>query len=390
MSTIEALRTFQDELVAIRRDLHAHPELGFEEHRTSEIVAEKLGSWGIDVHRGVGGTGVVGVLRRGNGPASIGLRADMDALPIIEASGLAHASSTPGLMHACGHDGHTTMLLGAAKYLAESGAFNGTVNFIFQPAEEGLGGATAMLDAGLFTQFPCDSVFGMHNRPGLAVGKYVIRPGTMMAGGGFFDIKINGRGGHAARPEMSTDPVLAAAAIVGALQSIVSRNIKPSEPAVLSVTALQAGNAYNVIPETAAIRGTARSFKHDILQMMAVSIERLATQIAAGYGATAEVDFRIQFAPLVNDPASAEAMAQAAGLLVGEPNVDRDGEAVMGSEDFSFMLEACPGAYINIGNGEASAPLHNDRYDFNDEAIPYGAGLYAALVEQKLPRGAPC
>jgi amidohydrolase len=387
MTAVDAIRAYHDELTAIRRDIHAHPEIGFEEHRTSDLVAAKLAEWGIEVHRGVGGTGVVGVLRRGNGAASIGLRADMDALPIHEVTGKPYASTNPGRMHACGHDGHTTMLLGAARFLAEHGKFNGTVNFIFQPAEEGLGGAEAMLKAGLFERFPCDTVFGMHNRPGLPVGKFQIRPGAMMAGGAFFDITVNGRGAHGARPEESTDPVMAAAAITGALQSIVSRNVKPSEAAVLSVTCLQAGNAYNVIPETAYIRGTARAFKRETMALMEANMKRLATSVAAGFGAAAEVDFRFLFAPLVNDEVQTHAYADAATALVGAQNVGRNGPAVMGSEDFSFMLETRPGAYINIGNGEDSAPVHNDRYDFNDEAIPLGAGLYATLVERKLPQG---
>jgi hippurate hydrolase len=387
MTAVDSIRAYHDELTAIRRDIHAHPEIGFEEHRTSDLVAAKLAEWGIEVHRGVGGTGVVGVLRRGNGAASIGLRADMDALPIHEVTGKPYASTNHGCMHACGHDGHTTMLLGAARFLAERGQFNGTVHFIFQPAEEGLGGAEAMLKAGLFERFPCDTVFGMHNRPGLPVGKFEIRPGAMMAGGAFFDITVNGRGAHGARPEESTDPVMAAAAITGALQSIVSRNVKPSDAAVLSVTCLQAGHAYNVIPETAHIRGTARAFKRETMALMEANMKRLATSVAAGFGATAEVDFRVLFAPLVNDEAETHAYADAAAALVGAQNVGRNGPAVMGSEDFSFMLEARPGAYINIGNGEDSAPVHNDRYDFNDEAIPLGAGLYATLVEQKLPQG---
>ena len=387
MSAVDAIRAYHDELAAIRRDIHAHPELGFEEHRTSDLVAAKLAEWGIEVHRGIGGTGVVGVLRRGNNEGSIGLRADMDALPILEATGLPHASTQAGRMHACGHDGHTTMLLGAARFLAEHGTFNGTVNFIFQPAEEGLGGASAMLEAGLFDRFPCDSVFGMHNRPGTPVGKFVIRPGAMMAGGAFFDIKVNGRGAHGARPEESVDPVMAAAAITGALQSIVARNVKPREAAVVSVTCLQAGSAYNVIPETAFLRGTARCFSRETMQLIEDNMKRLASHVAAGFGATAEVDFRFLFAPLVNEAAETDAMAAAAAVLVGEDNIDRDGPVVMGSEDFSFMLEARPGAYINIGNGESSAPVHNDRYDFNDEAIPFGAALYATLVERKLPQG---
>jgi amidohydrolase len=388
MNAVDAIREYHDELTAIRRDLHAHPEIGFEEHRTSELVAAKLAEWGIEVHRNVGKTGVVGVLRRGNGTASIGLRADMDALPILEATGSAYASTNPGRMHACGHDGHTTMLLGAARFLAEQGKFNGTVNFIFQPAEEGIGGALAMLKDGLFERFACDSVFGMHNRPGLAVGKFVIRPGAMMAAGAFFDIKVTGRGAHGARPEDSTDAVLAAAAITSALQSIVSRNVAPSEAAVVSVTCLEAGNAYNVIPESAMIRGTARCFKRETMQMIETNMKRVASHVAAGFGATAEVDFRLLFAPLVNEPSETAAMSQAAIALVGEADVDCRGDAVMGSEDFSFMLEARPGAYINLGNGEASAPVHNDRYDFDDAAIPFGAGLYATLVEQKLPQGA--
>jgi amidohydrolase len=387
MTAFDAIRAYHDELTTIRRDIHVHPEMGFEEHRTSDLVAAKLAEWGIEVHRGVGGTGVVGVLRRGNGAASIGLRADMDALPIHEATGKPYASQNPGRMHACGHDGHTTMLLGAARFLAEHGKFNGTVNFIFQPAEEGLGGAVSMLEAGLFERFPCDAVFGMHNRPGLPVGKFRIRPGAMMAGSAVFDITVNGRGAHGARPEESTDPVMAAATIVSALQSIVSRNVKPSDAAVLSVTCLQAGHAHNVIPETAQIRGTARAFKREIMALIEANMKRLATSVAAGFGATAEVNFRSVSTPLVNDEAETNAYADAAAALVGEQNVVRNGPVVMGSEDFSFMLEACPGAYINIGNGEESAPLHNDRYDFNDAAIPLGVGLYATLVERKLPQG---
>lgn len=385
MSIIEAIRPHHEALTAIRRDIHAHPEIGFEERRTSDLVAARLAEWGIEVHRGVGGTGVVGVLRRGNGAASIGLRADMDALPIAEATGKPYASTNAGRMHACGHDGHTTMLLGAAQYLATSGRFNGTVNFIFQPAEEGLGGATAMLSDGLFERFPCDSVYGMHNRPGLPVGRFEMRAGPMMAGGAFFDIVVKGRGAHGARPEDSVDPVLAAATITASLQSIVARNVSPIDTAVVSVTTLQAGNAYNVIPETATIRGTARSFKRETMALIEANMKRLASSIAEGFGAMAEVDFRFLFAPLVNAAAETGTILDAAASLVGEDKVNRESALVMGSEDFSFMLEARPGAYINLGNGETSAPVHNDRYDFNDEAIPYGAGLYAALVERGLP-----
>jgi hippurate hydrolase len=387
MTAADAIRAYHDELTAIRRDIHAHPEIGFTEHRTSDIVAAKLKEWGIEVHRNVGGTGVVGVLRKGNGQGSIGLRADMDALPIVEATGKPYSSTAPGVMHACGHDGHTTMLLGAARYLAETGNFNGTVNFIFQPAEEGLGGAVAMLKDGLFERFPCDNVFGMHNRPGLEVGKFAIRPGAMMAGGAFFDITINGRGAHGARPEESLDPVVIAASIITAMQSVVARNVRATDTAVLSITCMESGAAYNVIPDTAVLRGTARAFKREVMQQMEDRMRKLATSIAEGFGATADVDFRFLFAPTINDPTETTLFADAAAVLVGDANVERMGPAVMGSEDFSFMLEAVPGAYINIGNGADSAPVHNALYDFNDDAIPDGSGVLATIVEMKLPRG---
>ena len=386
MSTLDSVRAYHDELTAIRRDIHAHPEIGFEEHRTSDIVAEQLKALGIEVHRGVGGTGVVGVLRRGNGQAAIGLRADMDALPIEEATGLPYSSRSPGRMHACGHDGHTTMLLGAARYLATEGKFNGTVNFIFQPAEEGLGGARAMLADGLFRRFPCDFVFGMHNRPGLPVGKFAMRPGAMMAGGGFFDITVTGRGSHGARPEGSIDPVLTACHITAALQSIVSRNITPTDTAVVSVTSVTGGDAYNVIPQTALIRGTARTFKTETMEQVETAMKRVASGVAAAFGATADTDFRYLFAPTVNDPAQTADFLAAAAAVAGAENVDGDGPINMASEDFSFMMEAVPGAYINLGNGDG-AGVHNPAYNFNDDSIPFGVALFAELVERKLPRG---
>jgi len=387
MTAADAIAAYHEELTAIRRDIHAHPEIGFEEKRTSEIVATKLAEWGIEVHRNVGGTGVVGVLRKGNGQTSIGLRADMDALPMEEFTGLPHASTSKGRMHACGHDGHTTMLLGAARYLAEQGNFNGTVNFIFQPAEEGLGGAEAMIADDLFGRFPCDSVFGIHNRPGLAVGKFAIRPGAMMAGGAFFDITIDGRGAHGARPEESVDPVVVAAGIINAAQSIVARNVKPVDTAVLSITCMEAGGAYNIIPERAVLRGTARAFKRETMQLMEDRLRKVAMSVAEAHGAKAELDFRFLFAPLVNDADETRLFADSAAGLVGEANVERNGPAVMGSEDFSFMLESCKGAYINVGNGVDSAPVHNSLYDFNDDAIPVGAGVLAAIVETKLKPG---
>ena len=385
-SPIERIRRHHAELTAIRQDIHANPELGLEEHRTSELVAQKLEEWGIEVHRSVGGTGVVGVLRSGNGQATIGLRADMDALPIEEANEFAYRSRNPGRMHACGHDGHTTMLLGAARYLAETRDFNGTVNFIFQPGEEGIGGALAMLNDGLFQRFPCNAVYGMHNRPNMPVGKYAITSGAAMAGGAFFDIAITGRGAHGARPEAGIDPVLAACHIGTALQSIVARNISPSDTAVLSVTRILAGEAYNVIPENATMSGTVRTMRRETMVQVQEGMQRVIAGVASALGAKAEMDFRVIFAPLVNHAAETQAIADAAAELVGDGAVNRAQTPGMASEDFSFMLEQVPGAYINLGNGDG-ASVHNHRYNFNDEAIPFGSALFARLVERQLPRG---
>ena len=385
-SPLDRARQYQAEMTAIRRDIHAHPELGLEEHRTAEIVAKKLEEWGLEVHRGVGVTGVVGVLRNGNGQASVGLRCDMDALPMQEATGLAHASQASGRMHACGHDGHTAMLLGAAKYLSENRNFDGTVNFIFQPAEEGLGGALAMLQDGLFERFPCDAVYGMHNWPGLEVGKFRASKTVGMAGAARFDIVIEGKGAHGAMPHQGIDPVLVAFHVGTALQSIVSRNISPNDVAVLSITKVQGGDAYNVIPQKATMAGTVRAMKTEVLKKMGANMERLATQVAAGFGAKAEVDFRVVFAPLVNNAEEIAVYTDAAAELVGDGNVWRDAPPVSGSEDFSFMMEQVPGAHIFLGNGKDSAPVHNQMYDFNDEAIPYGVALYAGIVEKKMPR----
>jgi hippurate hydrolase len=287
-------------------------------------------------------------------------------------------------MHACGHDGHTTMLLGAARYLAETRRFNGTVNFIFQPGEEGMGGALAMLGEGLLEKFPSDELYGLHNRPGDPVGHFSITPGTAMAGGAFFDIVVRGRGAHGAWPDAAIDPVIAACHIGTALQTVVARNLAPSDMGVLSITKIDSGDAYNVIPELARMGGTVRAMKRETLSAIEAGLKRVAVGVAQGLGAKAEIDYRLIFAPLVNAPEPTSAIADTAAELVGEANVDRHKVAASASEDFAFMLEKVPGAYINLGNGEASAPVHNDRYDFNDEVIPYGAAVFARLVERKL------
>jgi hippurate hydrolase len=378
----------QDQMRVWRRDIHAHPELGFEEKRTSELVATQLERFGIEVHRGVGRTGVVGALKTGTSGRSVGLRADMDALPIEEANRFDHRSRNPGRMHACGHDGHTAMLLGAAKQLAATRNFDGTVHFIFQPAEEGLGGARAMIEDGLFRRFPCDAVFGMHNRPGMALGRFAVRAGPMMAGGAFFDIDVTGRGAHGARPESGIDSVLVAAHIATALQSIVSRNVRPVETAVVSVTQIHAGDAYNVIPQTARLSGTVRAFSTEVMDLIGRSMARIAEGVASGFGATAQADFRPIFAPLVNDAQEAQFAAEVCSELVGAENVRRDPPLIMASEDFSYMLAEVPGCYINIGNGdgEGACEVHNPSYDFNDAALAHGAAFFVRLVEKRLKR----
>jgi amidohydrolase len=382
------IKAAEDELASWRRDLHAHPELGFEEQRTSDFVAERLAAFGCEVHRGVGGTGVVGRLRLGNSPRSIGLRADMDALPIREENTFAHRSQHEGKMHACGHDGHTTMLLGAARYLAETRNFDGTVHFIFQPAEEGRGGAAAMVKDGLFARFPCDAVFGMHNFPHLPAGKFAIRPGAMTAAGAFFDVAVAGHGSHAAFPEDSVDALVAASTIATTLQTVISRNVRAMDTAVLSLTQIHAGDAYNVIPQHAVLRGTVRTFSAATMALIEKSMRRIIENVAKGLGARAELDFRQLFPSVVNDPGECTFMADAAAELVGESEVDRNGPLIMTSEDFSFLLEQCPGAYILIGNGGGASgcDLHNPGYDFNDKILGLGATLYARLVERKLER----
>jgi len=388
MQIIDRIAQIHDDLTSWRRDIHAHPELGFEEQRTSDVVAAKLAEFGCEVYRGIGKTGVVGRLRTGDSPRAVGLRADMDALPIHEANSFDYRSRHDGRMHACGHDGHTTMLLGAARYLADTRDFDGTVNFIFQPAEEGLGGAEAMVKEGVFDRFPCDAVFGMHNAPMLAVGRFAIRTGPMMAGGAFFDITVVGRGAHGASPQAGIDPVIVGSHIATALQTIVSRNVRPVDTAVVSVTRFQAGDAYNVIPEQAVIGGTVRAFDNENLALIEHNMRRIASGVARGFGATAEVGFRVVALPLVNDPAESGFIADAAAELVGASNVDCDSALIMASEDFSYMLDCAPGAYIRIGNGDeqGGCQVHNPGYDFNDAILPLGASLFARLAERKLAR----
>ncbi len=379
----DAIVAMDSELRAWRHEIHAHPELGFEEHRTAEFVARKLAEFGIDVVRGIGRTGIVGVLREGNEKRSVGLRADMDALPIREDNTFAHCSTRAGTMHACGHDGHTTMLLGAAKYLAETRNFRGQVNLIFQPAEEGVGGAQAMIADGLFDKFPCDELYAMHNAPGIPVGRFGATAGIRTAAGAFFDIDVIGRGAHGAFPDQGIDPVVVAAELVTSLQSVVSRNIRPADTAVLSVTQFHAGDAYNVIPGRARLAGTVRTLSVELLQEIRARLRQRATSIAAAHGATAEVDFRTVFHPVVNDEAVTRTAADVCRGLVGESEVLTGSPPGTGSEDFSFMSEQVPSCYLILGNG-GSAPLHNSQYDFNDDALRYGASFFAGIVEHVL------
>jgi amidohydrolase len=395
MPIVNRVADLQPEIQAWRRDIHQHPELLYDVHRTAAFVAERLREFGCDeVATGLGRTGVVGVIK-GRQPAPkgdikvIGLRADMDALPIEEATNLAYASKTPGKMHACGHDGHTAMLLGAARYLAKARNFDGTVHFIFQPAEEGGGGGRVMVEEGLFDKFPVDAVYGMHNAPRTAVGKFFTRPGPVMAASANFDLTISGRGSHAARPETGFDAVVAACHVVAGLQSIVSRNVSAFESAVVSTTQIHAGDAYNIIPEDVVIRGNCRAYKTEVMSRLEQAIRRVAEGVASGFGAGAKLDFHNLYPPLVNHAAEAAIACDAAAAVVGEENVDRNGPPRMASEDFSYMLQARPGAFIFIGNGdgsEGSCDVHNPNYDFNDAILPLGASFFARLIEINLPR----
>jgi len=387
MNIIAGIQKYQSEMTSWRRDIHAHPEIAFDEHRTSKIVAEKLESFGIEVETGIAGTGVVGTLKKGRGNRAIGLRADLDALPIHEANDFDHKSKHDGLMHACGHDGHTCMLLGAAKYLAEYDDFEGIVHFIFQPAEENEGGGRAMVEAGLFDKYPVESVFGMHNIPGMPTGSFAIKPGPMMAAFDIFRIRVIGRGGHAAMPQFTIDPIIIGTKIVEAYQSIISRFSDPQEPVVLSVTQFHAGDAYNVIPNDLEISGCTRCFSPKIQDKLENQMKHMATEICSAYGATIEFSYERRYPPVINSELESQIAGQVAGEIVGSSSVNLNPKSAMGSEDFAFMLKEKPGSYIWIGNGdgEGSCMVHNPRYDFNDEILSLGATYWVKMVERILP-----
>lgn len=374
--------------IALRRDIHQHPELAFEEHRTSALVADKLRSWGYAVTTGLGGTGVVGQLVRGEGTARIGLRADMDALPITEATGAAWASQRPGLMHACGHDGHTAMLLAAAQLLAHSSAWSGTLNLIFQPAEEGGGGALKMMDDGLFERFPCDAIFAMHNMPGFPQGQLVFRSGPTLASSDYVTVTLHGHGGHGAMPHKATDVVVAAASTVMALQTLVSRHVDPLQPAVVTVGAIHAGDANNVIPASARLELSVRTLDPQVRVSVRERLHALTHAQAESFGVRAEIDWRPGYAVLVNDPVQTERALAVAIKHFPSSQINPQGPMLTGSEDFAFMLERVPGCYLFIGNGSDGEPggcmVHNPAYDFNDHNIGTGASYWIALVHELL------
>ena len=387
MKVITALAEKQPEHQAWRRDIHAHPELAFEEHRTAEIVAEKLQSFGIEIETGIATTGVVGTLKKGRGNRAIGLRADLDALPIEEANDFDHRSRHPGKMHACGHDGHTTMLLAAAEHLAKEGEFEGTVHFIFQPAEENEGGARTMVEAGLFQRFPMEAVYGMHNIPGMPVGSFAVKPGAMMAAFDIFEVVITGQGGHAAMPHQAIDPIVIGSKLVDAWQSIISRIINPQEPAVLSITQFHGGEAYNVIPNEVSIKGCTRCFSAKTQLQFETQMQQMAQDICNAWGASCTFKYERRYPPTINTEMEANTAAEVAAAIVGDEMVNRSPQPSMGSEDFAYMLQEKAGAYIWIGNGdgEGSCMIHNPGYDFNDKIIPLGATWWVKLVETSLP-----
>jgi hippurate hydrolase len=388
---LHALTDRAGEFIRLRRDIHRHPELAFEEHRTAGLVADKLEGWGYEVERGIGGTGVVGRLVRGDGTRRLGLRADMDALPIHEASGAEWSSATPGVMHACGHDGHTAMLLAAARHLAEQGQFNGTLHLIFQPAEEGGGGALRMMDDGLFERYPCDAVFAMHNMPGVAQGRLLLRDGALMASSDYATVTLTGVGGHGAMPHKATDPVVAAASVVMALQTIVSRNIDPLQVAVITVGALHAGRANNVIPATATLELSVRALDAQVRDTLERRIRETVQHQAHSYGVTAHIDFKRGYPVLVNTPAETAFAREVALELLGAERVTLDAPPLTGSEDFAYMLERVPGSYLQIGNGAGDSAgacmVHNPGYDFNDDNVGVGSAYWVLLAERFLVPG---
>ncbi|SAL73079.1 amidohydrolase [Caballeronia udeis] len=393
---VDDLHASFDEIRALRQHIHQHPELAFEETKTARLVAERLTEWGYDVTTGIGKTGLVGTLKVGDGTRSIGIRADMDALPILEETGLPYASTHHGKMHACGHDGHTAMLLGTARQLAKTRNFSGTVHLYFQPAEEkGYdSGARAMIDDGLFERFPCDAVFGIHNHPGVEQGTFLLRPGAFMSAGDKVTITVNGVGGHAARPHLSVDPVVVASSIVMALQTIVARNIDPAEAAVVTVGSIQGGFANNVIPDSVTMQLSVRSFSAQVRETLKQRIVDLVHAQAQSYGATADIDYVMGYPVVVNHADETAFAAEVARELVGDTRVILPAERVMASEDFAFMLEQRPGCFIRLGNGtgkevgEGGCMVHNPRYDFNDANLPVGAAFWTRLVERFLARDA--
>jgi amidohydrolase len=386
MKILKELQNMQSEMQEWRRDIHANPEIAFEEHRTAKIVAEKLQSFGIEVETGIAGTGVVGTIKKGRGNRSIGLRADLDALLIDEANDFDYKSKNPGKMHACGHDGHTTMLLGAAKYLAEHGDFDGTVNLIFQPAEENEGGGRAMIEDGLFDKYPVESIYGMHNIPGMPVASFAVKPGPFMAAFDIFNLKIKGRGGHAAMPQTAIDPIIIGTKVIEAFQTIVSRSINPQEPSVLSVTQFHGGDAYNVIPNEVEIKGCTRCFSAEVQKKFELEMKRIAESICQAYGAECEFHYERRYPATINTEEETLIAGKVAQGIVGEERVNLSPTPSMGSEDFAYMLQEKPGSYIWIGNGdgEGSCMIHNPGYDFNDEILPIGATYWVKITEEIL------
>ena len=395
MKLIDPIVAFHSELQTLRRNIHAHPELCYEEQRTADVVADKLTEWDIPVLRGMGVTGVVGIIKRGTSDRAIGLRADMDALPVQESNTFAHRSTIDGKMHACGHDGHTAMLLGAARHLALHGTFDGTVYVIFQPAEEGGAGARRMIEDGLFERCPMQSVYGMHNWPGQAVGTFGVTPGPMMASSNEFEVIIKGKGAHAAQPHKGIDPIMVAVQIAQGWQTIVSRNKSPLDAGVLSITQIHSGSTTNVIPDEATLVGTVRTFTIEVLDLMEQRMRDVAMHTAAAYDATIEFKFKRNYPPLINHPAETAFAVDVLRQMVGADGINASVEPTMGSEDFAFMLQALPGCYVFIGNGEGGhrdtghglgpCNLHNPSYDFNDDLLPIGASYWVNLAEAALP-----